>query len=159
VVLTASFKKPVDADFEVYLCIPSKKLLANGYPSNNGKFVFDGDENGTIELIKGESAFIFANGVKGGKYYYAITPFTIKKEQHVVLDVKESTKEKILEAFKKNKLEGVIFDEGDTVVEEFIQVDPPASSQQQADSSNKKVEMQILKVPCQLPDSAMKTMY
>jgi mono/diheme cytochrome c family protein len=148
VVLTVSLKQNMDADIQVYLCIPSKKLLTTGSTGTDNKYVFDDDEDGKIKLILNADAFVLAVGTKEDKLYYGISNFTVKGQQHIAIDLNESTKEKILEAFKKNTIDGNKIDTNKPVIEIFIETDKPDRLKTGGDTIAPKVEMQLIKRPC-----------
>lgn len=146
VMLTASLKNGDAENATVYLCIPSRKLLTYGR-EEKGNIIFY-EEDGKIKLVPGDEAFILVVEVKKDKLYYGITKFTVQPAQHIVAEMKESTKEKILDAFRKNKLEDVKIDIDKIEVEEFIYVNETDSITNEVDTIAPKKEMQIIKNPC-----------
>ncbi len=152
VMLTASLKNGDAENAVVYLCIPSRKLLTYGR-QEKGNIIFY-EEGGKIKLVPGDEAFILATDTKKDKLYYGITKFTVQAAQHIVVEMKESTKEKILDAFRRNKLEDVKIDIDKLEVEQFIYVNKTDSITNKVDTVAPKTEMQIIKNPCGADTSA-----
>lgn len=149
--LTAVLKMPGNLNAEVYLCIPDRKLLANGYEMQNGKYTFY-ENNGVIPLIPGDEAIIFALGSDSAKAYYGITRFKVQDKQNILVNLKASTQEEILSAIKSNKLDGVKIeiDKPETYIREYPLTDSLAK-----DTTIQKMQMQIFEVPCTATDSIM----
>jgi len=143
--LKATVNNAIGKTLDVYLCIPSRKLLTTGY--GDSSIYYFGDTS-TVELIKGDVAFIYVLGLQDEKYYYGISKFVVNDKQHLVIDLKESTKEKIVEALRKNKIDNIQIDKNEPVVESFIEVDMPDSLNHLSDTAMIKKEMQIIKKNC-----------
>lgn len=92
-------------DMQVYLCIPSEKILAGASIHKGQTYVFKG-EDGMVQVPIGVPAFIFAVGSKGDQAFYGITHFTVQANQTISIDIKEKSAEEIKAALIKNKLEG-----------------------------------------------------
>lgn len=146
VILTASLKNGDPQNITIYLCVPSRKLLASGR-NEKGNIIFY-EEGGKIKLVPGDDGFVFATDVKKDTLYYGITQFTVKQEQHVIVEMKESTKEKILDAFRRNKLDDVKIDVDKIEIKEFIYVNEIDSIGHEVDTIAPKTEMQIIKKNC-----------
>ncbi len=155
--LTATITSEKDIISEAYLCVPSRKLLTSGHSNNDGTMVF-GNENGIISLIKDDEAFVFVLGAKEDKFYYGITKFVIQSEQHLVVELKATTKEWIGDALRRNKFGDIAIVKDEPVIETFIQADSSMNDINGADSSYTqenvidssliKKEMQVIKIEC-----------
>ncbi|MFT3681067.1 MAG: cytochrome c [Ferruginibacter sp.] len=137
--LSVSVKNADDKWLDVYLCMPSKKLLTPGY-ERDSVYTFD-EPDGKTRLIKGAEVIVFAVGKDKEKdsFYYGVSTFMVKDEQHIIIELKATTKEKINEAIKKNEIDKVRIDKEKPVVEKIIYENP-------SDSSGK--ELQLIKSPC-----------
>jgi hypothetical protein len=142
--LTASLKMPKELNVTVYLCIPDRKLLTSGIEMKNRVYQFY-SADGIIPLILNDEAIIFAFGADTAKAFYGIARFKVQNKQHIVVNLKESTKEDILSAIKSNKLDGVKIEieKPETYIREFGMVDSSA-----VDTSKQKMQMQIFEIPC-----------
>jgi mono/diheme cytochrome c family protein len=113
-----------NADMTVYLFIPKRKILMNASEHKNDIYIFDySDANGYLPLVLNDDAVIFASATIKDKIYYGIAKFKVNRKQTISIDIKESTKEEILSALKKNELDD-------------IKIDPA------------KNEMKIIAIPC-----------
>lgn len=156
VVLKVMVNDTSKIDLQPWLCVPSRKLLTQGYSFKSGEFVF-GDEQGVISLIKGDEAFVYMIGSNDKQFYYGIKKFVVQNKQEISINLTLSNKEDILESLRKNKIDNISIDKDEPVIEDFIKVDVPAesgagentddSTKHTADSIMKK-EMQILKKSC-----------
>ncbi|MEO6722126.1 MAG: cytochrome c [Ferruginibacter sp.] len=95
----------------VYLCIPKRKILMCADKHNNDIYLFHySDADGYLSLVLNDDAIVFVTSSIKDKIYYGITKFKVTKEQTILIDIEESTKEKILKAFRDNNLEGIKLD-------------------------------------------------
>lgn len=98
-------------DMTVYLCIPERKILTLADKHNDDIYIFQySDDNGHLPLVLNDNAFIFATATIKNKIYYGITKFKVQLQQTVLINIKESSKEKILSAFKSNELDSIKLD-------------------------------------------------
>lgn len=98
-------------DMNVYLCIPKRKILIGADRHNNNVYLFNySDADGFLPMILNDDAFIFATASIRDKIYYGITKFTIRPIQTIKIDVKESSKEQVLNAIKSNQLDSIKLD-------------------------------------------------
>lgn len=137
VILTAA---PKDGDYKViqaYLCMPSKRLLTDGY-LYSGSFTFSSSGE-HISLIKNERAFVLMLAWQGEKFFYGVQHFRIASEQHLVVPLKESSPDQVAAFLRKNELDGEIIDLNKPVVEELIESNQPDSS---------VTEWQVIKRDC-----------
>ena len=142
--LFASIKMPNQIDMQVYLCIPSRKLLTNGTGPGNKNYTFY-QPDGSISLIKNDEAFIFAIGADTASAYYGITRFTVQNDQNIIVNVKASTKEEILKAIKNNNLDSLKID-----IEKprIYTIQPLSKDSIKNDDLNKEMQMEIIERPC-----------
>jgi len=99
------------ADLTVYLCIPKRKILMEADRHKDNIYLFHySDPNGFLPMILNDDAFIFATTSIRNKIYYGITKFTIRQQQTIKINVKESSREEILRAFKRNQLDSIKLD-------------------------------------------------
>ena len=113
-----------------YLCIPKRKILMVADKHNKDIYLFHyTDTEGYVTLVPNDEAFIFAIASVGDRLYYGITKFNVKPQQTITVNIKESSKEQILDAFKINNFDGIKID-----------IDKP--------------EMQVFKRPCGQPEPA-----
>jgi hypothetical protein len=111
VLLSAIINTVYTDSFTSYLCIPDRKLMANGN-KQEGKFTFDYNYiNDTIPLILNDNAMIIVIGRIDNKTYYGITKFTVAEKQVIKIDIKESSPEKITEALLANRLDSFKIDD------------------------------------------------
>lgn len=91
---------------DVYLVVPSEKVMQRFSYMKEGQYVFDFD-NGAIPLPSGYRALIFAVGSYKDKIYYGVTEFTVTKEQTVQVEIKETTKDGLQNLLYSKRLDGV----------------------------------------------------
>ena len=95
---------------EVYVFFPAKKILTVGtFHKEDGLFHFE-KYKGQIPLFLNDKAIAFGFTSIKEKIYYGITSFKVTKQQTITLNIKESTKEVLSEAFKEMKLDGIDLD-------------------------------------------------
>ena len=95
-------------DMTVYLCIPKRKILMYADRHNDDIYLFHySDTNGSLPMVLNDDAFIFATASVKDKIYYGIAKFTIQQQQTIKINVKESSREEILNAFNRNELDGI----------------------------------------------------
>lgn len=142
--LSASLKMSKQAYIQVYLCIPTRKLLTYGNESGKKKYTFE-NSDGSISLIKNDEAFIFVIGADTTSAYYGITKFLVKDNQDIIVNVKASTKEEILNAIKRNKLDSLKIDieKPETYIIQAL-VNDTAKKGGPAEN----MQMQIMERPC-----------
>lgn len=135
-----------DKILDVYLCIPDRKLLTQANAVGDD-FVF-ADEDSSIQLIKGDEAFVYVLGLKDTRYYYGISKFIVKDEQRLTIDLEETTKEDITEQLRKNKAGNTQIDKDRPVVENYIRFNQADTSKNISDTALINTEMKILKKKC-----------
>jgi hypothetical protein len=109
--LLAKINWDKEDDLTVYLFLPTKKVLLASYKRKKDIYLFGySDEEEYLKLIQNDKAIIFATGSVGTKAYYGISSFEIKESQTINVEIKESTPEYILEAFKLNQLDSIKLD-------------------------------------------------
>jgi mono/diheme cytochrome c family protein len=100
----------VRVDFEiimhVYLFCPKNKMLSVGSGKQGDKYFFN-KINNSIPLFINDRAILFAFGSKGDKMYYGISEFRVQGEQTIIINVKETTEEKIRKALYSKEIEGI----------------------------------------------------
>ncbi|HEV7621477.1 MAG TPA: c-type cytochrome, partial [Flavisolibacter sp.] len=99
----------INAIIKVYIFFPGRKTLITGYGNQKGKFDF-GHYNNKLLLYLGEPAFVLGFGNKDETFYYGTSNFKVKAEQNILLNIKPSTQEELLEAVKRANLEGINMD-------------------------------------------------
>jgi mono/diheme cytochrome c family protein len=115
VLLSATVNTQALDSMNVYLCIPSRRLMAGG-TNKESVFTFDYNfTNDTIPLILSDEAMIIVIGRVNNKMYYGVTKFVVTKEQAIAVKIKESTKEDINKSIHANRLDSTIIDEQVTV--------------------------------------------
>ncbi len=107
--LTATLNMPEEFDMHVYLAVPQRTLLTNAN-YNNGKTYIFYNADSTVPLILKDEAIVFAVGSYKDKTYYGITRFTVKPEQNIIINIKESSIDDILKAIQKNELDSIKID-------------------------------------------------
>lgn len=100
--------KSTDLTMTVYYAVPALKILLNANIHKNNIYVFD-DETKLKSLV-GAEAFIFAIGNKDDKVYYGFKKFIVSKSQVISIEVKQSTKEAILNSIMSNRIDGLEID-------------------------------------------------
>lgn len=142
--LFATLKMTEQINMQVYLCIPSRKLLTSVIGPGNKNYTFY-QPDGSISLVKNDEAFIFAIGADTTSAYYGITRFTVKSDQNIIVNVKASTKEEILKAIKNNNLDSLKID-----IEKprIYTIAPLARDSAKIDDLNKEMQMEIIERPC-----------
>lgn len=104
--LSALLKQPAAFDMDVYVVVPSEKVMQ--YSTDNEKNIYRFvKSDGTLPLPFGYRAFIFAIGAYREKIYYGITDFTIASEQTIEVSIKETTKDKLKNLIYSKQLDGV----------------------------------------------------
>jgi hypothetical protein len=151
--LTATLNMPIDTAMQVYLCIPQRKLLSDERGNNGNEYTFY-DSSPTIQLILNDDAFIFVTGSYKDKMYYGITRFTVNSQENIIVNVKESTKEKILQSIKNNNLGDVKIDVWGPGIINSIDTTIITN-----DTLKQEMQMQILKKNCGTADSSRKIKY
>ena len=148
--LTAALKIPKGLNVEVYLCIPGRKLLTSGIEMQHGEYQFY-NKDGSIPLVLNDEAIIIAFGSDTSKAFYGISRFRVQNKQHIVVNLKESTKEDILNALKSNKLGEIKIeiDKPETYIRQFSSTDSSTA----LDTLKQKMQMQIFEIPCYKTDS------
>jgi hypothetical protein len=91
---------------DVYLVVPTEKVMQPYSHVKDGQYVFDFD-NGVIPLPPGYRALIFAVGSYKDKIYYGVTEFTVTKEQTIQVEIKETTKDGLRNLLYAKKMDGV----------------------------------------------------
>jgi mono/diheme cytochrome c family protein len=91
----------------VYLVIPDKKVFIEGGLLKDKKAFGFYEKNGKIPLPQGFPAFILAHSEKSGKLYFGQTSFITSTKQNLLLDIKESSKDRILKAMEGLNLDGI----------------------------------------------------
>ncbi|RXK61861.1 hypothetical protein ESA94_02260 [Lacibacter luteus] len=105
---TTTFKEKEQVD--IRLLFPEKRIeLKSEYHKESETYTFGMDDN-TIPLFIGDIAIMFAIAEESDKIYYSVREFRITKEQHIEMPFKETSKEKLEEAFKKVNLDNIILD-------------------------------------------------
>lgn len=98
-----------DADMNVYLFYPSKKMLSVGTAIGKHSFNFD-KVDGKIPLFLNDSVIVLAFGSKGDKTYYGATTFIAKEKQTINLPIKPVGAEELQKFIEKNKINGITID-------------------------------------------------
>lgn len=122
-------------DIQLYLCLPNKKLLTEGSIDEKIYTFSSGD---SIPLILNEQAYVFAVGKKSNQFYYGITGFKVKSDQHIVIKLLPVTEQQVEDDLKKNKIQDVKLDPEQPVIQTFLP----------ADSSNQQIEKQVIERQC-----------
>jgi len=104
VVLSAIIKNGNVDSMQVYLCIPTRRLMADGKFSSKSTYQFNHEED-SVPLILNDKAMIIAVGSINNKIYYGVKHFIIKKEQVIMVDFEESSTDEINASIHKNKLD------------------------------------------------------
>ncbi len=104
VVLSAIINNGNVDSMQVYRCIPTRRLMADGEFLSKATYQFNYKED-SIPLILNDKAMIIAVGSINNKIYYGVTKFILKKEQVIVVDIKESSTDQINGSIHKNKLD------------------------------------------------------
>jgi mono/diheme cytochrome c family protein len=103
---------------DVYLIVPQKKILTNGYHEKNN-YYFD-KADGSIDLELNDEALILMVAEKSGQFYSGIKKFQIGASQHIVMAMKPSSKEDLMLAIRKNKLDEIKIDIEKYSIEQII---------------------------------------
>jgi mono/diheme cytochrome c family protein len=97
-------------NLEVHVFFPEKKILTVGtLHSNDNLFHFE-KYKGQIPLFLNDEAVAFAITSIKEKIYYGITYFKVKKNQTIVIKIKETDKAAIQQAFDQMNLDGIDLD-------------------------------------------------
>lgn len=97
-------------DLAIHVFFPSKKLLTVGaYHPEDSLFHFE-KYKGQIPLFLNDEAVAFGIDSHGEKIFYGISTFTVTNNQTIMLQIKETTKEALQQAFLDMKLDGVDLD-------------------------------------------------
>lgn len=91
----------------IYLVIPDRKVFIEGGLLKDKKAFGFYEDNGKIPMPQGFPAFIIAHSEKSGKLYFGQTSFIISTKQNLLLDLKESSKDKILRAMEGLNLDSI----------------------------------------------------
>lgn len=95
---------------EVHVFFPAKKILTVGTLHDDDSLFHFEKYKGQIPLFMNDEAIAFGVTSIKEKIYYGITSFKVGKKQTVNLNIKESTKEDLSQAFKEMKLDGIDLD-------------------------------------------------
>jgi len=105
VFLSAAVNNIIDADsMELYLCVPTRKLVTEG-SIDNSKKIFFYERDYSIPLILKDSAIIIAVGRINDKLYYGEHKFVVADSQVINVIIKESSKNKINQYIHQNGLD------------------------------------------------------
>lgn len=104
--LTAQLNQPAPFYMDVYLVIPSEKVMqpSSGYEGSRYRFIV---WNGTIRLPLRYRALIFAVGSYKDKIYYGVTEFTIASEQTISVEIKETSRDGLKNLIHSRQMDGV----------------------------------------------------
>jgi hypothetical protein len=104
--LTVDIKTQEDVFMNVYVFIPTERVLQSTWDRKENQYYFD-FENGTIPLPLRHRAIIFAFGSIGDRILYGITEVTIQKEQLVSVSITETTSEGLKYLLQSKNINGV----------------------------------------------------
>lgn len=105
--LSVKVQMDQETEIRIYLCIPRRKILLAAENYADGIYTFTNSGDKSIRLMLNDDAIIFANTSVKEKVYYAISKFKVSAEQAISLNMKESSSEEILEAFRDDNLDGI----------------------------------------------------
>lgn len=106
VLLSAEIVNGESLPYNVYVFVPSERVLQT-YSTKKGneyRFTFGNDK---IPLPLRYRAVILAFGSSGQKIIYGAADFVIKSEQHIKIELKETTKEGLLNVLYTKNINGV----------------------------------------------------
>ncbi len=140
----------------VNLCIPSRNLLTDASIGEDGKYVFS-----DIKLIMGDEAFVFVVEGDETNVLFGSNSFKVQSKQQIDISLKSSSKATILDAFKRNNLDGVKIDQGKNRIEIILPPGSPGPIKKSnlPDSIANKVEWEVIKSYCDFllyPDASIK---
>ena len=107
--LIADLKMTEDAFMNVYVFIPSERVLQVTHNKKGNQYYFD-YENQTIPLPLRYRAVIFAFGSYKNKILYGVTEFTINKQQIIPVEIKETTGEGLKNILFSKNINGIELD-------------------------------------------------
>lgn len=102
--LSVNIKKSETQKFEIFLVVPSLKILAEGGLLNDGKSYGFYGQDGMIYLPQNEDAFVFAVGEENEKTFFGLEHFTTSTNQNINIKIEETSKEKMLRKMDRLKL-------------------------------------------------------
>jgi mono/diheme cytochrome c family protein len=94
---------------QVYLFLPRHKILHNGTPTKDGIYRFEAGD-GKMPLYLGAEAVVLAIGNQKDQLYVGTVSFHVQTSQRILIELKPSTSEELLQTIKEGKLEGVSLD-------------------------------------------------
>lgn len=104
--LIADLKMSEDAFMNVYVFVPTERIMQNTYTKKGTQYYFD-YEKGAIPLPLRHRAVIFAFGSYKDKILYGVSEFTIGKDQTIPVEIKETTKEGLKNLLFSKRLDGI----------------------------------------------------
>ena len=107
--LSVNIKKTETQRFEMFLVIPSLKILAEGGLLDDGKSYGFYGTDGMIYLPQGIDAYVFAIGEEKEKTFFGLERFTTSLHQTIDIKIYETSKEEILRKMKRLKLDELSF--------------------------------------------------
>jgi cytochrome c len=146
--LTATINNiPEGVNMEVYICIPSRKLLSNERGQKGNNYTFYDSDDDSIQLILNDDALIVAIGGNNDKLYYGVTKFNVKTQQVITVNVKETTKKAINKSIHDNKLDKIKIDPEEPVTVPVTPDTVSVTDENIIDSATTKQEMQMQVIP------------
>jgi cytochrome c2 len=137
VALTADIKTAEEAVFHVYLFMPADRVMQQYTIKKGNLYTFDFG-NGYIPLPVGNRAVVFAFASIGKRVLYGVTEFTVRKEQVVTLEIKETTKEGLNNLLNSKNINGVQID----AIEKEMQVMPKPCDEAEAKKDTISIQKQ-----------------
>lgn len=104
--LIADIKTDIDNFWNVYVLIPTEKVLQSTMDKKGNQYYFDW-ENGTIPLPLNHRAVILAFGSHKNKIYYGCSEFIIRPDQTVEIVIQETTKDRLKNILLSKNIDGI----------------------------------------------------
>ena len=104
--LTVEITNAENLPYNVYVFVPTERVLQS-YTNKKGNLYSFNYENNKIPLPLRYRAVIFAFGSSGKKIMYSAEEFTIQRDQLIKLELKETTKEGLMNILYTKNINGV----------------------------------------------------
>ncbi len=104
--LTAEIVNGEDLSYNVYVFVPTERVLQT-YTKKKGNTYSFAYANSTLPLPLRYRAVIFAFGSSGQRIMYGASEFIIQKDQQIRVELKETSKEGLMNVLYTNNINGV----------------------------------------------------
>jgi len=104
--MTAQLQVQYEAQMNVYVFCPSRKMLSVSNKREGDNYSFD-KVDGKVPLFINDRAILFAFGSYKDKMLYGISELFVQQEQIIEVTVKETTKEELLRVIGTKNLDGI----------------------------------------------------